>query len=439
MASYFRVGQKWAVAYDGRLDGKPKGKRSYIYGIKTESLAKRAKAQKDIEEQLLRAGLYKPDAQGGKTRRADEQPIEEHITWFETTILNRGKQPKHAQQQAAHVRRLLGMAGIQRLSGLDDAAAVQAAAKRLMDEGDELAPSTANAAIRAIRQFSTSLFVAGKLDHDVLHKRLTTYNEDEDKRRQRRALSEEEITWLLNTTAAATDGVSRPCGISPADRAMLYATGLGTGYRRGALLTLTKDLFHVGEGVKRPFIRLAAARNKKRRDRDQPIRRDLAAQLREWLSGRPDSGPVWRPLPHADLALRFRRDMERARAAWIAAAPTADEGEQREESNTLKYAYHDGVRMVYADFHGLRHTGISLVVRRAGLKVAQWWADHSTPVLTSKYAHLDESDQDRALEALTYSLPSQGQTKKSAQAPGTARRPERSGSGWNDPETRKAS
>src|SRR5205823_3420124 len=111
-------------------------------------------------------------------------------------------------------------------------------------------------------------------------------------------------------------------------------------------------------------------------------RQDLAVQLHEWLREKSEVGPVWRLLPHADLALRFRRDLERARTAWIAAATTAHEREQRERSNTLKYAHHDGVRMVYADFHGLRHTGISLVARGAGLRVAQWWADHSTPLLT---------------------------------------------------------
>jgi hypothetical protein len=246
------------------------------------------------------------------------------------------------------------------------------------------------------------------------------------------------VTWLLQTTAAGKDRCSRRCGISPADRAVLYATGLGTGYRRAALLTLSRKSFHVSADLERKIVRLAAANNKKRRDRDQRIRDDLAAELRAWLRDKPDAGPVWKPKPHADLALTFRRDMERARTAWIAAAPTPAGREWRAKSNTLKYAYHDGVRMVYADFHGLRHTGISFVVRLAGLKVAQWWADHSTPVLTAKYAHLDETDEQRALDALPTARPQAGGPEKSAQAPGTARGPESSGSNRKEPDSRKA-
>jgi hypothetical protein len=44
--------------------------------------------------------------------------------------------------------------------------------------------------------------------------------------------------------------------------------------------------------------------------------------------------------------------------------------------------------------------GISLAVRAAGLKAAQVWADHSTPVLTAKYAHMDLADEGRVLDAL---------------------------------------
>lgn len=32
--------------------------------------------------------------------------------------------------------------------------------------------------------------------------------------------------------------------------------------------------------------------------------------------------------------------------------------------------------------------------------MAQQWADHSTPVLTARYAHVDSSDENKALAAL---------------------------------------
>ena len=63
--------------------------------------------------------------------------------------------------------------------------------------------------------------------------------------------------------------------------------------------------------------------------------------------------------------------MEAARRTWIAAAANAEDRAAREKSNTLKYVYFNGVRNIWADFHGLRHTGISFVVRESGLNVGQ--------------------------------------------------------------------
>ena len=140
-------------------------------------------------------------------------------------------------------------------------------------------------------------------------------------------------------------------------------------------------------GKLKPRKSLAAFGNrKKHRDVTRIVGRDYADMMLDWLKKQPDDGRLWRPLRYADLSLRFRRDMEAARKAWIAAAATHEEGHRRENSNTLKYVYFDGTRNVWADFHGLRHTGITFIERAKGLRVARKWADHSTPLLTAHYA-----------------------------------------------------
>jgi hypothetical protein len=413
MASLFKRRGTYVVAY--RLKGQ---KRQRIYGIKTLAIARQVKHAKELEEQLAKTGLHRPVPNAAKFEAAEEKAITKHIDDFERSIRNRDKHPQHAQQTASHVRRLFKLAGITRLSEMEGEA-IQAAAKRLIDE-QGLAPRTANAAIKAARQFSTWCSGPAKLTaSDLLHRKLTTYNEATDVRRLRRALEIEELARLLS---AAREG-RRRSNLSGADRAMLYQVAIGTGFRMRACISLTKASFHVDPRLATPFIRLAARFNKNRKERDQEIRKDLAAALHAWLAGKPD-GQVWKPSKHAHLELLMRRDLEKARAAWLAeAGEDRKELERREASSFLLYKDHAGR---FADFHSLRHTGISLVVRRAGLKVGQAWADHSTPLLTAKYAHLDLSDRAAALDALP--------PVEAPQAPSLA---ENSGKGRSKTDSRK--
>lgn len=386
MASYFKKRKTWAVSY--RLKG---GARQWIYGIQSEKVARQTKIAKDVEEQLVKTGLHIPRPNAAKIDAAELKAIEQHIDDFGKSIVQRGKKTLHAQQTAAHVRRLVKTAGFTRISQLDGEP-LQAAAKKLIDDG--LSPRTANAGVKAMRQFSTWLYTSKRVAIDVLHRRLHTFNEALDQRRLRRALSIEELSFLLD---AARAGRER-CGIRGADREILYQVAVGTGFRQAACLSLTKSSFHVEPKLAHPFVRLEAKFNKNRKERDQRIRRDLADLLHEWLKGQPGEGRLWRTPKHAHLELMVRRDLEVARAAWVtAAAENATEKERRERSSFLLYLDHSGR---YVDFHGLRHTGISLVVRSAGLRAGQVWADHSSPLLTAKYAHMDVTDEEKALDGL---------------------------------------
>lgn len=389
MATYYKSRKSYVVSF--RLKGLP---RERIHGIKTLAIARQVAQAKTLEEQLVKTGLHRPQPNAAKFEAAENKSIETHIADFEQSILHRARHPQHAQQTAAHVRRLCKLASIARLSQID-AGAIQEAAKKLMDESG-LAPRTANAAIKAARQFSTWLDGAKRTAGDLLHRRLHTYNEAVDQRRLRRALSIEEFERLV-----AAVFIKRP-GKQPAirgeDRAMLYQVAVGTGFRQRSCLSLSKASFFVDPKLVSPYVRLGAAFNKNGKDRDQKIRKDLAALLFEWLKSKPDTGLLWNAPKHAHLELLVKRDLEAARAAWLKEAEgDAKETERREKSSFLLYQDHAGR---YADFHGLRHTGISLLVRGAGLRAAQVWADHSSPLLTAKYAHLDLADEEKGMNAL---------------------------------------
>src|SRR5258706_8518057 len=385
MATYFKKknGNTYTVAY--RLKG---DQRRYVYGIKTEELAKKVERAKAAEEQLSRLGFPHAEPDARRMAIASARTVTVHIDDFEQDILSRGKNAQHAQQQASHCRRLFKMARVNSV-GQISCEAFQRALGRLL--GPKCGPRTCNAARQAVIQFEFFLKRTGQVSRTVLGD-LARFNEKADVRRRGRAMSQEEVDALLSVTELRKDRTSRRCGIDLADRAVLYSVGVGTGFRRRALLSMTKASFFVTADNTRPFVRLSAKFNKNGKPRDQFIRADLAEWLRKWLATRPDSAPVWQPRPHADLSLRFRRDMEAARKAWIRAGPTAEERERRTRSNTLKYVFHDGNQNLFADFHGLRHTGITFVAGSKGIRVAQVWADHSSIAQTTNYAEVDRAD-----------------------------------------------
>jgi len=388
MASFYKKGKTFVVVF--RLKG---FRREYIYGISNEKLAKRIKQRKDEEEQLSRAGLIHADPYEEQLRIGRATSIFEHISCFGKSIRDRGKSRQYARQQESLVRRVFLKVKIADLDGIRTDS-IQSALMRMREDGR--GARTVNSARQALIQFERYLHRNGAIRRTVLQA-LERFNEQQDIRRARRALSQEEIDWLL-TTLEATKGESSRCGINAIDRAMLYAIALATGFRQRALLSLEKCSFQLD--CPHPFVRLSAKWNKNGKNRDQIIPVELAARLRNWLVDKPGAGRIWRPLPHARLGLRFRRDLDLARSAWISASKDDRERNRRKSSRTLMYVYSDGIRNVFADFHSLRHTAITFVVRSAGLRIAQKWADHSTPNLTSKYASVDEDDLCLAVNGL---------------------------------------
>ena len=107
------------------------------------------------------------------------------------------------------------------------------------------------------------------------------------------------------------------------------------------------------------------------------------------------------------------------RPAWIAEARTDAEREHRERTFFLTYRDADGR---VADFHALRHTFITRLVRSgARPKEAQTLARHSTITLTTdRYAHTGLHDTAAAVEAMPR-IPSNGpdQNRQALRATGT--------------------
>src|SRR5262249_10334374 len=143
---------------------------------------------------------------------------------------------------------------------------------------------------------------------------------------------------------------------------------------------------------------LGAAETKNRKGATQPLPPDVAAVLRDYLTGRPGGAPLWPGNWWKLGADMLRIDLD---AVGI---PYAVEGP-------------DGP--LYADFHALRHSYVALLEKSgATLKEAMQLARHSDPKLTmAVYGRAQLHDLGRAVERLP--VLTAGQETEVAAATGT--------------------
>jgi integrase len=203
-----------------------------------------------------------------------------------------------------------------------------------------------------------------------------------DRRHDRRELEVGELRSLL----AAARGSERTFrGLTGPDRYHLYATACGTGFRTSGLASLTPESFDLDTNP--PTATLAARHAKNRKTKVQPLSPDLAELLCCYLAGKSAGQPLW-----PGTWARERKGAEMLRIDLDAAG--------------IPYAVEGPDGPLYADFHALRHTYLTLG-GRAGidLRTLQELAGHSTPTLTARYSHRRLYDLAGAVEKLPRLLP----------------------------------
>ena len=207
-----------------------------------------------------------------------------------------------------------------------------------------------------------------------------------DPRHERRALTEEEFTGLVQVA----ENRAVVIGMSGTDRAILYQLAVGTTFRVGELRSLLPESFDLD--AEQPTVTVEAAYSKRRRRDVQSIRRDLAERLQAWLNDKGPGKPVFN-MPEK-LPKMLRADLE---AAGI--------------------PYRDSAGRV-ADAHALRHTtGTFLKSKGVHPKAIQAFMRHSTITMTmDRYTHVGIRDQGAVLEALPKT---DNNTKQVAQAKAT--------------------
>ena len=383
MASIYRrkKGGTFYITYQVRP-----GQRRTVKGCKdraaTEALARKLEA-----DAMLRAkGII--DTKAEKLAQWEAMPIEQHLDAFEQAMQGKGSTAKHIRTTLAYIRRLSEACGFERPADID-AARVSAHVAHLKREG--AGTRAINARLIAFKSFTRWMFRNERLRTDPMMQ-VAKLNAKTDRRRCRRALSDEELAWLI---AAARKAPTFQSMTGP-ERAMLYWLAVETGLRASELRSLTPESFGLAD-LDRATVTVAAAYSKHRRDDVVPLRRDLAEALATFLEDRPARTAVF-AMP-TRTAQMLKADMEAARQKWIHNAPSDKERKARERSGFLTYK--DPSDRI-ADFHALRHTFITRLAR-SGIApaVAKSLARHSTITLTmDHYTHTLVEDERSALARL---------------------------------------
>jgi integrase/recombinase XerD len=386
-----RTGQKvksWSRKWWGRYKNDDGSERRVpLAGDKKAALAMLNELVRKVELRL--AGLESPFEEHLK------RPLNEHLADFRQYLEGKGNTTKHASITCQRAQSILDGCKFGRLTDVSPSAVVEWL--KVERAAGRLGIKSCNYYLASIKAFLGWMVSDVRTDRNPLA-HLKGLNAQVDIRRERRCLEPQQFALFLE---AARHGKPVRC-IAGEHRRMLYILAAGSGLRCSELASLSPESFHLDGDS--PCVVLQAAYSKRRRRDTQPLPRDVAALLAEWLQSRAAHQLLWPGAWVNHAAKMVRADLASARKAWIRAAASLEERKRREATTVL--AYHDDQGRVF-DFHSLRHQYISnLAIAGVHPKIAQTLARHSTITLTlDRYTHAGLADVAATVNGLPCAVP----------------------------------
>ena len=321
----------------------------------------RCKSRSDAEivrarwvTEALRFRVEVPDAKARRMLLQADRPVAEHLAEYAESCMHEGQAKRAVDQKRAHVLDFVRFVGVGKLAEIDRDA-LQSWLHSVKREGRS--NRTVNHHRQSVAAFLSWCVEGGRMRDNPagLVKKL---NESKDRRRERRALTDEELARLF--------AVAEERG-----RLAWYACAYYAGLRRGDLLRLEwRDIDFRG-GY------LSIRGGKSGRVDEVPIMRELAPILEGWMRGRPAT-PAAQVFPCAVSDETRREDFARAGIP------------ERDEAGRV------------ADLHSLRTTlGTNLARSGVAPQHARSMLRHVDIKTTmAHYTALRLSDTARAVEAL---------------------------------------
>ena len=362
--------QVFKPTYTDKRSGAVKTTKTWFVRIngKRHSLGctDRRVAQRRASELLLEIeGGVKPR---NRSRRAPQAMLD-RVHDFSQSLVSKGCTPEHVALVVARLKAVFDGTAIRKL---EDAPIAEVDSWLAAQQASGvMSARTRRHHASHLRQFGRFLVREAIVAESPFANVTLAIHVESDRRLQRRALTADEMRWLLESAAKSP---TVRCRLPGPTRRLVYWVAGTTGLRRNEIAALTPESFDFSGPT--PQVRVGGQHTKNRRRADLPLRSDLAAELQAWLVGKPPGVPVF-PIRGAATHTMIARDLE---DAGIEAAK-------------------DGRRV---DFHALRTTTVTaLALSGVPLAVAQKIARHSTPTLTANvYAVVGVDELQKAVEKI---------------------------------------
>jgi integrase len=264
-------------------------------GCRDEQAARKVLADLERKAELIRSGVITQDEEA--TGRHASTPLDSHFAAFEVRQQARGVADKYQHNTMQALRRVAADCKFQTLADLR----CEPFEKWLtLRTAETMSARTRNAYRKAWVVFGNWCVESGRLTANPFLK-LPKANVNADRRRQRRALTEDELQKLLavahtrpmNARLTVNRGNRKGepgAKLTPEfrerleregrERALIWKTLVTTGLRKNELASLTVGQLRLADS---PHIELRAADEKNRKGAFLPLRADVADDLRDWL------------------------------------------------------------------------------------------------------------------------------------------------------------
>lgn len=375
------------LGLEQRIPATTDKRTSTDYGRNVERLVNARKGGSEVPADVLRwaEGLDPTEATRlvsmgliENSALAASQPIDEHIAAWVEHMRGNTRGEKHIAQSERYVRNLFIAASVRHWSGITMARIEPALDRVPMKGGASPTPQVRNGHVGAVKAFCRFMVKKKRAQTNPL----TDLSDVPVKSKARRALSREEVDWLIRHTAASPTLPFRDWGrdvqVSGQERALIYSVVRWTGLRaKEARGVCVKD-FYLDAPVPHLFVSAKLAKNK--RENRVPLPAYLVPELKAYLASKmPEAQAL--PVPER-AAFMLRRDMQAARSAYIAAGSSPEERERRGRSTFLEVEI-EPEKFLAFDFHSLRGTA-SVLLQEQGIPVGfvQRILNHRTPMMT---------------------------------------------------------